>query len=111
MKLKTKNMDSVTYNKLEYITSGSGLTPTELNEIVDLMDEYAREHANIVLCKPRGRIVSVIVGEDVKDPDLKAIYLINEALELSTPRMVRSNLEFVFGSKRWSNKYNLKLNK
>lgn len=56
-------------------------------------------------------VVSVIVGEDIKDPDLKAIYLINEALELSTPRMVRSNLEFVFGSKRWSKKYNLKLNK
>ena len=56
-------------------------------------------------------VVSVIVGEDIKDPDLKAIYLINEALELSTPRMVRSNLEFVFASKRWSKKYNLKLNR
>lgn len=25
-------------------------------------------------------VVSVIVGEDIKDPDLKAIYLINEPL-------------------------------
>lgn len=54
-------------------------------------------------------VVSVIVGEDIKDPDLKAIYLINEALEISTPRMVRENLKFVFESKRWKKKYNLKL--
>jgi hypothetical protein len=51
MKLKSKNMDSVTYNKLEYITSGSGLTQNELNEIVDLMDEYAREHVTEALRK------------------------------------------------------------
>ena len=44
-------MDSVTYNKLEYITSGSGLTSTELNEIVDLMDEYAKEHVTEALRK------------------------------------------------------------
>lgn len=44
-------MDSITYNKLEYITSGSGLTPTELNEIVDLMDEYARTHVTEALRK------------------------------------------------------------
>lgn len=54
-------------------------------------------------------VVSVIVGEDIKDPDLKAIYLINEALEISTPRMVRENLMFVFGSKRWKKKYRIQI--
>lgn len=44
-------MDSITYNKLEYITSGSGLTPNELNEIVDLMEQYANEHVTEALHK------------------------------------------------------------
>lgn len=52
-------MDSITYNKLEYITSGSGLATEELNQIVDLMDEYAREHVTEAL-----RIHSVMRGGD-----------------------------------------------
>jgi hypothetical protein len=49
LKLKIINMDSITHNKLEYITSGSGLSTEELNEIVDLMDSYAREHVTEAL--------------------------------------------------------------
>ena len=30
----------------------------------------------------------------VKDKDIKALYLIREALRISTPRMIAANLEF-----------------
>lgn len=36
-------MDNHTYKKLEYITSGSGLNSEELNQIVDLMEEYSNQ--------------------------------------------------------------------
>ena len=39
-------MDTETYGKLEYITSGTGISKTELGEIVDLMESFAEEHAN-----------------------------------------------------------------
>lgn len=34
----------------------------------------------------------------VKDNDIRALYLIKKALEISTPRMVDANLEFAVGS-------------
>lgn len=49
----------------------------------------------------------VIIGEEIDDPDIKAIYLINEAISISSKRLVRSNFEFVLNSKRWKKKYNL----
>jgi len=49
--------------------------------------------------------VFVLVGEEIIDPDIKAIHLISEAMRISTPRMRRANLEFVLSSK----KYNIKL--
>jgi len=48
---------------------------------------------------------AVIIGEEVTDPDIKACYLINEAMRISSPRMRRANLEFVLNSP----KYNIKL--
>jgi hypothetical protein len=38
---------------------------------------------------------AVIIGEEITDPDIKAIYLISEAMKISTPRMRKANLEFV----------------
>ncbi len=37
----------------------------------------------------------VINGEEITDPDIKAIYLLVEAMRISTPRMRRENLKFV----------------
>jgi hypothetical protein len=37
----------------------------------------------------------VIKGEEITDPDIKAVYLITEALRISTPRMRKVNLDFV----------------
>jgi len=34
----------------------------------------------------------------VKDQDIKAIYLLKKALEISTPRMVNANLKFAIES-------------
>jgi hypothetical protein len=31
----------------------------------------------------------------IKDPDIRAIYLIKRAMEISTPRMRQANLDFV----------------
>jgi len=44
----------------------------------------------------------VIVGEEITDPDIKAIYLIAEAMRISTPRMRKENLRFVLGSKKYN---------
>ena len=60
---------------------------------------------------PKGKFTSkknvftIIIGEEIIDPDMKAIYLIAEAMRISTPRMRKANLEFVLSSP----KYNLKL--
>lgn len=45
--------------------------------------------------------VSVIVGEEITDPDIKAIYLISEAMRISTPRMRKENLRFVLGNRKY----------
>jgi hypothetical protein len=36
----------------------------------------------------------VFQGEEITDPDIKAVYLITEALRISTPRMRKVNLDF-----------------
>lgn len=46
----------------------------------------------------------VIIGEEITDPDIKAIYLIQEAMKISTPRMRKENLRFVLS------KYKIKVN-
>jgi hypothetical protein len=51
----------------------------------------------------------VLIAEEIIDNDLKAIYLINEAISISTPRMVRENLKFVVENKRLSKKYRIKI--
>jgi hypothetical protein len=53
--------------------------------------------------------VAVVIGKEVIDPDIKAIYLINEAISISTPRMVKENFKFVLENNKWSKKYNLKI--
>ncbi len=52
--------------------------------------------------------VFVIVGENIEDRDLKALLLINEAIRISTPRMLKQNFDFCFKSKR-NKKHNLNL--
>lgn len=37
-------------------------------------------------------------GKPVKDKDLKAVYLINAALKMSSDRMRQANLDFAIGS-------------
>jgi hypothetical protein len=37
----------------------------------------------------------VFQGEEITDPDIKAVYLITEALRISTPRMRKVNFDFV----------------
>jgi len=38
----------------------------------------------------------------VKDNDIRALYLLEEAMKLSTPRMKRANLKFVMGKHGFS---------
>lgn len=45
--------------------------------------------------------VSVFVGEEITDPDIKALYLISEAMRISTPRMRKENLRFVLSSPKY----------
>lgn len=45
--------------------------------------------------------IAVIVGEEITDPDIKAIYLISEAMRISTPRMRKANLRFVLDSSKY----------
>lgn len=40
-------------------------------------------------------IITTTNQDIVQDSDIKAIYLINEAMLISTPRMRKANLEFV----------------
>ncbi len=51
--------------------------------------------------KPAKQAVHVILGEDIVDQDIKAIYLINEAMRISTPRMRKENLRFVLSSPKY----------
>ena len=44
---------------------------------------------------------AVIIGEEVTDPDIKAMYLISEAMRISTPRMRKANLRFVLSSPKY----------
>lgn len=44
---------------------------------------------------------TVILGEEVTDPDIKALYLIAEAMRISTPRMRKENLRFVLDSHKY----------
>lgn len=43
---KAAEMDTVTFSKLEYITSGTQISMQELSEICDLMVSFANQHAN-----------------------------------------------------------------
>lgn len=38
--------------------------------------------------------VQIKTGGPVKNNDIKALYLIREAIRISTPRMVKANFEF-----------------
>jgi len=42
--------------------------------------------------------IDINTNGPVKDPDVKAIYLLKKALEISTPRMVDVNLKFAIES-------------
>jgi hypothetical protein len=42
--------------------------------------------------------VEIKTGKPVRDNDIKALYLIRAALEMSTPRMVDANLKFAVES-------------
>lgn len=39
--------------------------------------------------------VDIKTEKPVKDKDLKALYLIDEAMKISTPRMKKANLKFI----------------
>lgn len=39
--------------------------------------------------------IEIKTNGPVKDNDVKALYLINEAMKISTPRMRKANLKFV----------------
>jgi hypothetical protein len=43
-------------------------------------------------------------GKPIKDPDIKAVYLLNHALKISTERMAKANLQFVIS--KWQKKIN-----
>lgn len=50
------------------------------------------------------QFVSVVIGEEgeeIIDPDIKAIYLISEAMRISTPRMRKQNLRFVLSRPKY----------
>ena len=51
--------------------------------------------------KAKNSTIAVIVGEEITDPDIKAIYLISEAMRISTPRMRKANLRFVLDSSKY----------
>jgi hypothetical protein len=42
--------------------------------------------------------IEIKTNGPVKDKDVRALYLIKHALEMSTPRMVDANLKFAIGS-------------
>jgi len=42
--------------------------------------------------------IDIKTNGPVKDPDIKALYLLKKALEISTPRMVQANLKFAIES-------------
>lgn len=42
--------------------------------------------------------IDIKTNGKVKDPDIRALYLLKEALRISTPRMVKANLDFAIGS-------------
>lgn len=41
-------------------------------------------------------------GKPVKDKDVKALYLLQEAMRISTDRMILQNLKFI--AEKWKNK-------
>lgn len=41
--------------------------------------------------------VEIKTNGKVKDNDIKALYLLREALKISTPRMIKANLDFALG--------------
>lgn len=43
-------------------------------------------------------------GKPIKDPDIKALYVLDYAMQLSTDKMLKANLEFVIS--KWKNKLN-----
>lgn len=42
--------------------------------------------------------IEIKTGKPVKDKDIRALYLLKAALEMSTPRMIQANLNFAIGS-------------
>jgi hypothetical protein len=48
--------------------------------------------------------VDIKTNGPVKDKDIRALYLIREALEISTPRMIEANLMFAIESFRAARK-------
>lgn len=49
--------------------------------------------------------IEIKTNGPVKDPDIRALYLLDHALKISTDRMIRANLRFVV------DKYEKKINK
>lgn len=43
-------------------------------------------------------------AKQVKDPDIRALYIMDYAMRLSTHRMAKANVEFVLS--KWKNKIN-----
>lgn len=43
--------------------------------------------------------IRIIVPEDVKDKDLKALYVLESAMKMSTPKMRKANIDFII--KKW----------
>jgi len=44
-------------------------------------------------------------GKPIKDKDIKALYILDYAMSLSSDRMLRANLNFAIG--KWKNKIDL----
>lgn len=46
--------------------------------------------------------IDIKTNGKVKDPDLRALYLLNHAMQISTDKMAKANLDFIIS--KWNKK-------
>lgn len=47
--------------------------------------------------------IRIVIPDDVKDKDIRALYVMESAMKMSTPKMRKANIDFI--TKKWKVKH------
>ncbi len=53
------------------------------------------------------RVEIKTAGKPIRDPDIKALFILDYAMQISTDRMLKANLEFAIN--KWAKKINKRI--